>query len=42
MKIPFVQDFSPNNKVQTGSGAHPVSYPTDAGDSFPGVKAAGG
>jgi hypothetical protein len=26
--------------VQTGSGAHPVSYPIDTGGSFPGGKAA--
>jgi len=27
--------------VQTGSGAHPASYPTGTGVSFPGGKAAG-
>jgi len=27
--------------VQTGSGAHPASYPMCTGDSFPGGKAAG-
>jgi len=26
--------------VQTGSGAHPASYPVDTRDSFPGGKAA--
>jgi hypothetical protein len=27
--------------IQTGSGAHPASYPMGAGGSFPGVKATG-
>jgi hypothetical protein len=27
--------------VQTGSGAHPASYPIGTGDSFPGVKRPG-
>jgi hypothetical protein len=27
--------------VQTGSGAHPASYPTSTGDDFPGSKAVG-
>jgi hypothetical protein len=27
--------------VQTGSGAHPASYPMGTGDSFPGGKVAG-
>jgi hypothetical protein len=27
--------------VQTGSGAHPISYPMGTGGSFPGGKAAG-
>jgi hypothetical protein len=27
--------------VQTGSGAHPDSYPISTGGSFPGGKAAG-
>jgi hypothetical protein len=35
------QDFSPLHAVQTGSGAHPASYPMDTGDSYPGGKAAG-
>jgi hypothetical protein len=30
-----------NTIVQNGSGAHPASYPTGTGDSFPGVGAAG-
>jgi hypothetical protein len=29
------------HRVQTGSGAHPVSYPVGTGGSFPGGKAAG-
>jgi hypothetical protein len=29
------------HSVQTGSGAHPVSYPMGTGGSFPGDKAAG-
>jgi hypothetical protein len=33
------RDFSPH-LVQTGSGAHPVSYPVGTGGSFPGGKAA--
>jgi hypothetical protein len=35
------QDFSPLHLVQTGSGAHPASYPMDTGGAFPGGKAAG-
>jgi hypothetical protein len=27
--------------IQTGSGAHPTSYPVGTGNSFPGDKAAG-
>jgi len=34
-------NFSLHHRVQTGSGAHPASYPTCAGDSFPGVKGPG-
>jgi hypothetical protein len=33
------QDFSSSPCVQTGSGAHPASYPKDTGGSFPGGKA---
>jgi hypothetical protein len=33
------EDFSFNLCVQTGSGAHPVSYTMDTGGSFPGGKA---
>jgi hypothetical protein len=31
-------NFSPHHCVQTGSGAHPASYPMGTRDSFPGVK----
>jgi hypothetical protein len=31
----------PLHVVQTDSGAHPASYPTDTGGSFPGGEAAG-
>jgi hypothetical protein len=31
-------DFSPLQSVQTGSSAHPLSYPMSIGDSFPGLK----
>jgi hypothetical protein len=34
------QEFSFLHVVQTGSGAHPVSYPMGTGGSFPRVKAA--
>jgi hypothetical protein len=33
-------DLSLHHRVQTGSGAHPVSYPMGARASFPGGKAA--
>jgi hypothetical protein len=33
------EDFSPSPCVQTGSGAHPASYPMGTGGSFPGGKA---
>jgi hypothetical protein len=32
------RDVSLLSSVQTGSGAHPASYPMDTGGSFPGVK----
>jgi hypothetical protein len=32
------EDFSSNLCVQTGSGAHPASYTTGTGGSFPGGK----
>jgi hypothetical protein len=34
-----VGDFSSSPCVQTGSGAHPASYPMGTGVSFPGGKA---
>jgi hypothetical protein len=34
-------DFSPQHRVQTGSGAHTASYTMDTRDSFAGDKAAG-
>jgi hypothetical protein len=34
-------NFSLRHHVQTGSGAHPASYPMGTGSSFPGGKAAG-
>jgi hypothetical protein len=33
------EDFSSNPCVQTGSGAHPASYPMGTGGPFPGGKA---
>jgi hypothetical protein len=32
------EDFSSSPCVQTGSGAHPASYPMGTGEPFPGVK----
>jgi hypothetical protein len=37
----YGQEFSTLQVVQTGSGAHHVSYPMGTGNSFPGGKAAG-
>jgi hypothetical protein len=34
-------NFSVRHHVQTGSGAHPTSYPMGTGGSFPEGKAAG-
>jgi hypothetical protein len=34
-------NFSLHHRVQTGSGAHPASYPMGKRGSFPGDKAAG-
>jgi hypothetical protein len=34
-------NFSLRHRVQTGSGAHPGSYPMGTGGSSPGGKAAG-
>jgi hypothetical protein len=36
------RDFFPLHVVQTGSGAHPPSYPMGTGGFFPECKAAGG
>jgi hypothetical protein len=33
------EDFSSSPCVQTGSGAHPASYPMGTGNPFPGGKA---
>jgi hypothetical protein len=33
-------NFSPHHRVQNGSGAHPLSYPTGTGGFFPGGKVA--
>jgi hypothetical protein len=33
------ENFSSSLCVQTGSGAHPASYPMGTGDPFPGGKA---
>jgi hypothetical protein len=33
------EDFSSSPCVQTGSGAHPASYPMGTGGPFPGSKA---
>jgi hypothetical protein len=35
------QEISLLHRVQTGSGAHPASYPMGIGGSFPGGKVAG-
>jgi hypothetical protein len=35
------EEFFFRHHVQTGSGAHPASYPMGTGGSFPGDKAAG-
>jgi hypothetical protein len=37
----YSQEFSFLHVVQTGSGAHPASYPMGTGGSFPGGEAAG-
>jgi hypothetical protein len=34
-------NFSLHHRLQTGSGAHPTSYPTDTRISFSGVKWSG-
>jgi hypothetical protein len=38
VRSPTGADFSSSPCVQTGSGAHPVSYPVGTGGSFPGGK----
>jgi hypothetical protein len=35
----FIYDYYNNPCVQTGSEAHPASYPLGTGGSFPGGKA---
>jgi hypothetical protein len=35
------KDFSSSLCVQTGSGAHPASYPMGTGGPFPGLSAGG-
>jgi hypothetical protein len=35
------RDFSLLHRIQTGSGAHPASYPVGTGDPFLGIKKAG-
>jgi hypothetical protein len=37
----YDQEFSLFHVIQTGSGAHPASYPMGAGEFFPGVKRPG-
>jgi hypothetical protein len=39
--IPSTTRFSLLHSVQTGTGAHPASYPTGTRSSFPGVKRQG-
>jgi hypothetical protein len=39
VRSPTGADFSSSLCVQTGSGAHPASYPVGTGGSFPGGKA---
>jgi hypothetical protein len=41
VRVPVGVRFSPLHVVQTGSGAHPASYPMGTGGSFPRGKAAG-
>jgi hypothetical protein len=40
VRVPAGQELSLLDIVQTGSGAHPASYPMGTGGSFPGGKAA--
>jgi hypothetical protein len=39
VRSPTGADFSSSPCVQTGSAAHPASYPMGTGGSFPGGKA---
>jgi hypothetical protein len=41
VRVPVGAIFSHLHLVQTGSGAHPASYPMDNVDSSPGSKMAG-
>jgi hypothetical protein len=41
VRVPVGQKFSLLHAVQTGSGAHPASYPMGTGGSFSGAKTAG-
>jgi hypothetical protein len=41
VRIPIRFRISLLHIVQTGSGAHPASYPMGTGCDFPGIKAAG-
>jgi hypothetical protein len=41
VRFPAVLDLSLLHSVQTGSGAHPASYPMGTGGSFPGCKEVG-
>jgi hypothetical protein len=41
IQVPVGSEFSPLHIVQTGSEAHPASYPMGTGGAFPGGKAAG-
>jgi len=38
--VKHMRNFVIRHRVQTGSGAHPASYPMCTGGSFPGDKAA--
>jgi hypothetical protein len=42
VRVPIgARNFYPHRRVQTGSVAHPTSYPMGTRGSFPGGKAAG-
>jgi hypothetical protein len=41
VRVPIGSEFLLLHVVQTGSEAHPTSYPMGTGGSFPGGKAAG-